>query len=110
MFEELLTCEVALLDALLGKLLHHLGFGGYAGVVGAGSPACVLALHASTTHEDVLYGVVEHVTHVEYAGDVRWRYDDGVWLSAVGLATEEFVVQPILIPLGFYFSWVVLCC
>ena len=63
-FEELLACEVALLDTLLGKLLHHLGLGCDRGVVGTGYPAGILAQHACAAHQNVLYSVVEHVSHV----------------------------------------------
>ena len=64
MLEELLACKVALLDALLGEAVHHLSLGSDGSMVGARHPACVLALHASTTHENVLYSIVEHVAHV----------------------------------------------
>ena len=64
MLEELLACEVALLDALLSEAVHNLSLGGDRSMVGARHPACVLALHASTTHENVLYSIVEHVAHV----------------------------------------------
>ena len=98
MFEEVFTGERALVDALLGEHFHHFGFGGDGGVVGAGHPAGVLALHAGATDEDVLDGVVEHVAHVEHAGHVGRRDDDGVWHAVVGLRVEELLVKPELIP------------
>ncbi len=77
-FHELVAGEVALVDAPFLEHIDHLGFGGDGGVVGAGHPAGVEPHHAGAAHEDVLYGVVEHVAHVEYAGDVGRRYDYGV--------------------------------
>ena len=84
MGEELLTGQVALLDALLGQLAHHLGFGGDGGMVGAGHPEGILALHACAPHQDVLYGVVQHVSHVEHACHIGGRNHDGVGLASVG--------------------------
>ena len=90
--EELIARQVVLLDALSGQLLHHLCFGSDGGVVGARHPAGVLAFHAGATHEDVLYGVVQHVTHVQHARHVGRRNHDRVGLTAVGLRAEKFVV------------------
>ncbi len=101
MLQELLTSEVALLDALFGQTVHHLGLRGNGGMVGAGHPAGVLAVQACLAHQYVLNGIVEHVSHVQHTGHVWWRYDDGVGLSVVGLTAEEFVVQPVLVPLAF---------
>ena len=64
MLEKLVAREVVLLYSLFGKTFHHLCLGGDRGMVGARHPTCVLALHASAAHEDVLNGVVEHVSHV----------------------------------------------
>ncbi len=98
MLEELLAGEVVLFDALLGEGFHHLSLGGDGGVVGAGDPAGVLALHAGTADYDVLDGVVEHVAHVQHAGDIGRRDDDGVGHAVVGLRVEEFLVEPELVP------------
>ena len=54
---------------------HHLG--GDAGVVGAGDPEGEVAEHAVPAREDVHLGLVEHVAHVEAAGDVGRREQDG---------------------------------
>ncbi len=110
MLEELFTRKVALLDALLGKFLHYLRLGSDAGMVGSRHPAGVLAFHACTSDEDVLYCVVQHVSHVQHTRYVRWWYHHRVGLASVGVTTEEFVVKPILIPFGFYLFGVILCC
>ena len=65
--------EVGLFDALIAKLVDHLGFRGNGGVVGTGHPTRVFALHAGPAYQDVLDGVVEHVAHVQYTGDVGWE-------------------------------------
>ena len=101
MGEELVAAEVMLLDALFCQPLHHLGFGGNRCMVCARHPAGILAFHASSAHENILDGVVEHVSHVEHTGHVGWWNHHGIGLSAIRLATEEFVVNPILITFRF---------
>jgi hypothetical protein len=54
---------------------HHLG--GDAGMVGARLPQHVAAAHALEADEDVLQRIVERVTHMQRAGHVRRRDDDG---------------------------------
>ena len=54
------------------------GLGGDAGVVGAGHPEGVVALHPAPADQDVLERVVEGVAEVEGAGDVRRGDDDAV--------------------------------
>ena len=110
MLKELLASKVALLDALLGEAVYHLSLSSDRSVVGARYPTSVLSLHTCTTHENVLYSIVEHVAHVQHASHVRRRYNDSVGLTSVGLAAEELVVQPILIPFRLHCLWVVLRC
>ena len=82
--KELFASQVVLLDALLGKSFHHLCLGCDRRMVGSWRPAGVLSLHAGTPYQDVLYGVVQHVTHVEHTCDVWWRNDYRVWLASIG--------------------------
>ena len=64
-----------------------------------GSQQAFLAQHAAVAGEDVLDGVVERVPHVEHAGDVRRRDDDGVRRPLrIGLGVEEMLVEPVLHP------------
>ncbi len=77
--------------ALAGQfaLDHHLG--GDAGVVEAGLPEHVEALHALPAGEDVHERVVEGVAHVQRAGDVGRRQQDAEGLGAgprVGAGAE----------------------
>ena len=108
--QELLASEVGLLDALSGQFVHHLGFGSDGCVVGTRHPAGVLAFHASAAHQDILNGIIKHVSHVEHTGDGGGRNDDGVRLTTIGFRTEQFMVQPILVPLSLHISGVVLTC
>ena len=96
--QELLAGKIALLDPFLGKLGYHLGLGGYRGMVGAGHPEGVLARHAGAAHQYVLYGVVEHVAHVEHTGDVGRRDYYRVRFARVGSALEEVMTHPVVIP------------
>ncbi len=68
-------------SAFFGKLAldHHLG--GDAGVVGAGEPKGAAARHATPAGEDVHLRLVEHVAHVEAAGDVGRREQDSEGLA-----------------------------
>ena len=109
MLEELVAREVTLADALLGKALHHLGLGSDGCVVGTGYPQGVLALHARAADEDVLDGVVQHVTHVQHARHIGGRNHDAIRLTLVGHALEQVVRLPILIPLVLDLFRVVFC-
>ena len=73
-------------------------------------PTCVLAIQTGLADKDVLDGVVQHVTHVQYTCHIWWRDNDGVWLTAIRLAGKKLVVQPVLIPFALNFRGVVLCC
>ena len=108
--QKLVARQVMLFDALFGQLSHHLGFGCNRGVVGARHPAGILAFHASVAHQDVLNGIVEHVSHVEHTRHIGRGNDYCVRLATIRLRAEELVVQPILIPLRFDRLRVVLCC
>ena len=79
-------------------------------MVSAWDPACVLPVEACLAYEDILYGIVEHVSHVQHTGHIGWGDYYGVWLSAVWLACEKLVVCPVLVPLRLdRFRVVILC-
>ena len=81
--DEGLAADFQTRDALLGQALVHLGLGGDAGMVGADDPAGLETAHAGAADASVLDGVVQRVPHVQHAGDVRRRDDDGVGLPPV---------------------------
>ncbi len=97
LIDELLTAEIAAMDLLFHKLAldHHLG--GDAGMVHARLPKHVLAAHALEADHDVLQRVVERVAHVQRAGNVGRRDDDGKGLGAVcgtGAGAERVGILP----------------
>ena len=110
MLQELFSREVALLDALLCKTIYNLCLSSNRSVVCSGHPASVLPVEASFTNQDVLNGVVEHVAHVQHARHVWWRNDTRVGFTAVGLAREELMLHPVLVPFSLDFSGTIFCC
>ncbi len=74
--DEGLAAEVVPAQALLGQLALDHVLGGDAGVVHAGHPQGVVALHAAAADQRVNQRVVEGVTDVQGAGDVRRGDDD----------------------------------
>ena len=93
---QLLAAEVvAGLLLLLAQAAFDHGLRGDAGVVGAGHPEGVVALHAPPADQHVLQGVVEGVAHVQGAGDVRRRDDDAERLAVrVGLGCGNSRARP----------------
>ena len=65
------------LTALLGQQAFHHHLGGDAGMVGAGLPQRVAALHAPPADQRVLHREGQRMAHVQAAGDVRRRDHDG---------------------------------
>ena len=71
----------------LGEVPLDQGLGGDAGVVHAGQPQRLVALHPPAPGEGVHEGVLEGMAEVQAAGDVGRRDDDAVRrLVAVGVA------------------------
>ena len=75
--DEFLAADVAAMDLALHQLALDDHLRGDAGMVHARLPEHVLAAHALEADEDVLQRVVERVAHVQRAGDVGRRDDDG---------------------------------
>ncbi len=99
--DEQLAAEVFLRLAVDGELLLHHGLGRDARVVHAGEPQHLAALHALAAGQRVHQGVVERVTHVQAARDVRGRQHDRVaGLVACRVRLEVTGVHPPLIELG----------
>ena len=91
-------------QALLGtQLLLNLDLGGDTGVIRAGKPQGLVALHALEAGQDVLQRTVQRVAHVQLAGDVGGRHDDGKRLLVrVRLRLEAVAVHPKLVDAGFH--------
>ena len=111
---EVFAGKVGALFAFRGELTLHHHLGGDAGVVGAGNPDAGLAQHAVPAREDVHLRLVEHVAHVQAAGDVgrRKQLDEGRGLGSCGGAgrgrgggggrhVKQLFIDPVLGPFGF---------
>ena len=107
--EELLSGKRLLGDAHALELGHNLVLGGDGSVVGTGDPAGVPAVHAGLADEHVVECIVEHMSHVQDAGDVRRRDHDGIRLPVVGFGMEAFMLQPVGVPLVLHFGGNVFC-
>jgi hypothetical protein len=106
-FKEFVASDImARFAFFLPELFLDLHLGGDAGVIGAGEPEDLLAIHTRFAAENILNGVVENVTHVKHAGDIRWRNDNGIRRTLVadtrGIGDETFSVQPELVPFVFH--------
>ena len=99
--KEFLASDIGLLDALLSQLVHDFCFCCDGSMVGTRHPACVLALHTRTTDEDVLNRVVQHVTHVKHACDIRRRNHDGVRFTFIRCRMKIVLFHPVLVPFLF---------
>ena len=76
--EEFLATQLAAVLLALHELALDDHLRGDAGVIGARLPQHVLALHAVIAHENILQRIVERMAHMQAAGDVRRRNDDGI--------------------------------
>ena len=98
MLQKLFAGKVVFLNALGSKLFNNLCLSSNRSMVGTGYPKCILAFHAGTTHQNILDGVVQHVSHVEHASHIGWGNHDCIGFPAIRFRTEQLVIKPILIP------------
>ncbi len=96
--EKLLAAHLAAVEALFGEFALDDHLGGDAGVVSAGEPQGIVAAHAMPADDCIDLGVLEHVAHVERAGDVGGRDHERKYAAAgLGIGMENAAVDP---PLG----------
>jgi hypothetical protein len=95
--DEFLAAEVPAMDALGRQLALHDHLRGDARMVHAGLPENVLAAHALEADHDVLQRVVERMAHVQRAGYVGRRDDDGECLRA-RFSTSASAERPSFFP------------
>ena len=107
--EEFLAAEVVTGQALfLAQVLLYLDLGSDTCMVGAGHPQRFITLHTLGADEDILQGLVKRMTHVQLAGYVRGRDNDGIgFLVRVDLGMEKAGVIPEAVQLVFDRFWVV---
>ena len=96
--DELLASEVVTGQAFGLELAFHHHLGGDAGMIGARLPQGTVALHAVVADQRIHDRIVETVTHVQTAGDIRRRDHDAVGLVAVAPGSEIAVFLPALVP------------
>ena len=84
MLQEFVTGKICLLDTLCSQLIYYLRFRSDRSVVSTRYPAGIFTFHTGTAYQNILNGIIKHVSHVEHAGDVRGRNDDGVRLTTIG--------------------------
>ena len=72
-------------------------------------PDRILAVHTCTACQNILNGIVEHVTHVQHTCDVGGRNDYAERFACIGNTAEELMLHPVIIPLLLYFRGAVLC-
>ena len=76
------------LDPLSSEFIYYFCFGSDRSMVSSRYPTGILAFHTGTTNQNILNGIIKHVSHVQHTGDVRGRNDDGVRFTAIGFRTE----------------------
>ena len=103
--DKFFAAQVAALLAFLRELALHHHLRGDAGVIGARQPQRDEAAHAMPAHDDVHLRLVEHVAHVQAAGDVGRRQqqrENGASLARRrGGRREEFLLDPVVGPARF---------
>ena len=108
MLQKFFTTEIGFLNAFVTKFGNYFGFGSNGSMIGAGNPAGIEAFHAGTAYDNILNGIVEHVTHVQYARNIRRRYYDGIGWFFVRFRMEISFFHPVCIPLIFGFLRIIL--
>ena len=108
--QKFLAREVCFLDTPFSQTGYNFSFRGDGGVVRTGHPAGILALHSRAAHENILNRFVQHMAHVQCAGDIGGRDYDCIGFSSVRVRAEEVMLHPIIIPLGLYVLWRVFSC
>ncbi|MNN66707.1 hypothetical protein D3C81_1822980 [compost metagenome] len=70
-------------------------------------PTSVFTLHTCAANQNVLNRIVQHMTHVQYASDIRWRHYNRIRFTFVRSRPEKSVRFPIAVPFFFSFFWIV---
>ena len=111
--QERVAAKLFAIGAFSGKLFFHHHLGGDAGVIGAGNPDSLFAAHAMPAGQDVHLRLVQHVAHVQAAGDVRRRQQHDEWVLRTVLvlrvwrSVKKVFGDPEVRPFLFDGGWVV---
>ena len=86
--QELLTSQISLFNTLLCQFIHDLCFCCNRSMVSTRYPTSIFPHHTGTTYQNILNGIVKHVSHVENSGHI-WRWNnDGIRFTSVRFRTE----------------------
>ena len=101
--QELFPAKIVAGQTLLAELFLNLDLGCDTGMVNAGNPQGVVALHTLEADQGILQGSVHCVPHVQLTGNIRWRHHNGEGrLALVCFCMEVAALLPHIIDLGFY--------
>ncbi len=93
------AAQVAVIDALRGKLAHHDALRRDPRVVGPRQVQRVVALHPPPARQDIDLGVVEHVADVQRSGHIRRRDNDGKHRARrIHVGAKQVFFRPFLRP------------
>ncbi len=84
-----LPAQVVAGQPLRGQVFLHPDLGGNPGVITAGQPQGIVALHAAPASENVLNGIVQGMSHMQRTGDIGGRNDNGVRFRTIFTAGGE---------------------
>src|SRR5882757_8572864 len=104
MFQELLPAQVVavLHQTLFAQHLFDLHLRRNAGVICAWQPQNLLAVHPRLARQNILDGIVQHMSHVQHTGDIGRRDDYGIgWFGRLRIGDETLLVEPESVPLLF---------
>ena len=99
MIQEFVTAQICFFNPLLGQHVDHPGLCGNGGMIGSRHPQGIFSQHAGTADQNILKGIVEHVSHVQHSGYIGWGYYDAVRFPLIGGAFKELILHPVSVPL-----------
>jgi hypothetical protein len=70
-------------------------------MIRAGYPEGIFPFHAVLADQHILYGIIEHMPHMQDPGNIGWGDYDGVGLPLIGFRVEIAMLHPVVVPTGF---------
>ena len=106
---ESLPADLFFRQTLLSKLLHQLDLRGDAGMIRPRLPQHVVSRHALVTHQDILHGLIQGMTHMELPRHVRRRdHDRKVLLIRIFPRLKISVILPFGVESVFHLFRIIL--
>ncbi len=108
LFDEFVPPQILSALALCGQSpLHHV-LGGNAGMVHTRNPKDLVPFLPVVAAQNILQGEIQGMAHMQTAGDVRGRNDNGVRFSrSIRIRGEGFLLLPVVDPFLFNVLWFV---